>query len=80
MERTRTAGRGPFLPPRDGDVWRIDCSRFEQVDKAGQPPSLGLAGLGTAMDTINSTFPKYFLTSRFLHKYAEKRWMAGQAK
>jgi hypothetical protein len=26
---------GRPLPPRDGDVWRIDCSRFQQVDKAG---------------------------------------------
>ena len=27
---------GRSLPPRDGDVWRIDCSRFQQVDRAGQ--------------------------------------------
>jgi hypothetical protein len=26
---------GRSLPPRDGDVWRIDCSRFQQVDKEG---------------------------------------------
>jgi hypothetical protein len=34
-------GRG--LPPRDGDVWRIDCSRFQQVDRTGNliPPGAG---------------------------------------
>jgi len=33
---------GRSLPPKDGDVWRIDCSRFEQYDKAGKkldPPA-----------------------------------------
>lgn len=34
---------GRPLPPRDGDVWRIDCSRFEQVDETGKliPPGAG---------------------------------------
>jgi hypothetical protein len=34
---------GRSLPPRDGDVWRIDCSRFEQVGPSGQrlDPSAG---------------------------------------
>ncbi len=26
---------GRSLPPKDGDVWRIDCSRFEQCSKDG---------------------------------------------
>lgn len=34
---------GRALPPEEGDVWRIDCSRFEQVDKQGKliPPGAG---------------------------------------
>lgn len=34
---------GRSLPPRDGDVWRIDCSRFQQVGPEGQrlDPSAG---------------------------------------
>jgi hypothetical protein len=28
---------GRALPPRDGDVWRIDCSRFEKIGKDGEP-------------------------------------------
>lgn len=27
---------GRSLPPKDGDVWRIDCSRFEKVGKNGE--------------------------------------------
>jgi hypothetical protein len=29
-----TGGRA--LPPRDGDVWRIDCSRFEKIGPRGE--------------------------------------------
>ena len=34
---------GRSLPPRDGDVWRIDCSRFQQVGPDGKrlDPSAG---------------------------------------
>src|SRR5208337_4361317 len=36
------AGGHP-LPPRDGDVWRIDCSRFEKIGRNGEAldPSAG---------------------------------------
>ena len=27
---------GRSLPPQDGDVWRIDCSRFEKVGRNGE--------------------------------------------
>jgi hypothetical protein len=27
---------GRSLPPKDGDVWRIDCSRFEKIGSNGQ--------------------------------------------
>ena len=34
---------GRALPPKDGDVWRIDCSRFEKVGRNGEAldPSAG---------------------------------------
>lgn len=34
---------GRELPPRDGDVWRIDCSRFQKIGPNGRPldPSAG---------------------------------------
>jgi hypothetical protein len=36
------AGGRP-LPPRDGDQWRIDCSRFEKIARSGEAldPSVG---------------------------------------
>ena len=27
---------GRALPPKDGDVWRIDCSRFEKMGRHGE--------------------------------------------
>jgi hypothetical protein len=27
---------GRVLPPRDGDVWRMDCSRFEKIGRDGE--------------------------------------------
>jgi hypothetical protein len=27
---------GRSLPPKDGDVWRIDCSRFEKIGRDGE--------------------------------------------
>ncbi len=27
---------GRALPPRDGDVWRIDCSRFQKIGRSGE--------------------------------------------
>ncbi len=32
----RDLADGRALPPRHGDVWRIDCSRFQQFDRAGR--------------------------------------------
>ncbi len=34
---------GRSLPPKDGDVWRIDCSRFQKVGRSGEllDPSAG---------------------------------------
>jgi len=39
----RDLADGRALPPGDGDVWRIDCSRFQQFDPAGRKldPSAG---------------------------------------
>jgi hypothetical protein len=42
-EGLRGLADGRALPPRDGDVWRIDCSRFQQFDRTGRKlePSAG---------------------------------------
>jgi hypothetical protein len=42
-EGLRWLADGRSLPPRDGDIWRIDCARFQQFDRRGRPldPSAG---------------------------------------
>jgi hypothetical protein len=42
-EGLRSLADGRALPPREGDVWRIDCSRFQQFDAMGRKldPSAG---------------------------------------
>ena len=42
-EGLRWLADGRALPPRHGDVWRIDCSRFQQFDRNGTKlePSAG---------------------------------------
>jgi hypothetical protein len=35
-EGLRLLADGRSLPPRDGDVWRIDCSRFQHFTAAGE--------------------------------------------
>lgn len=35
-EGLRLLADGRSLPPRDGDVWRIDCSRFQQAGRKGE--------------------------------------------
>jgi hypothetical protein len=42
-EGMRTLAQGRALPPRDGETWRMDFSRFEALDYNGRPtdPSVG---------------------------------------
>ncbi len=35
-EGLRLLADGRSLPPREGDVWRIDCSRFQQIGRHGE--------------------------------------------
>lgn len=44
-EGMRTLAGGRELPPRAGDIWRMDFSRFEAFDREGKPlePSAGWA-------------------------------------
>jgi hypothetical protein len=44
-EGFRHLADGRPLPPNNGDVWRIDCSRFQSVDRGGKPFPPG-AGAG----------------------------------
>jgi len=56
---------GRSLPPQDGDVWRIDCSRFEQVDRDGKPIPPGAGWTWNAHGHYDSHMPEMFPHVRF---------------
>lgn len=53
---------GRRLPPRDGDVWRIDCSRFESVDREGKAyePGMGIGWTWNRHGHYDSHIPEVF--------------------
>ncbi len=51
---------GRSLPPRDGDIWRIDCSRFEQVDRDGRPIPPGAGWTWNRHGHYDSHIPEVF--------------------
>ncbi len=59
---------GRSLPPKDGDVWRIDCSRFEKCDRDGKPldPSPGWTWNrhGHYDSHIPETFPRVTFSTK----------------
>ena len=61
---------GRPLPPRDGDVWRIDCSRFEHVDRNGRPIPPGAGWTWNAHGYYDSHIPEMFPYVRFSSKIA----------
>ena len=56
---------GRSLPPRAGDVWRIDCSRFEQVDPSGQRLPVGAGWTWNRHGHYDSHIPEVFPYVRF---------------
>lgn len=51
---------GRALPPCEGDVWRIDCSRFQQVDRAGNPIPPGAGWTWNRHGHYDSHIPEVF--------------------
>ena len=51
---------GRSLPPLDGDVWRIDCSRFQQVNQSGQPIPPGAGWTWNRHGHYDSHIPEVF--------------------
>ena len=56
---------GRSLPPKDGDVWRIDCSRFEQVGKAGKKLDTAAGWTWNRHGFYDSHIPETFTFVRF---------------
>jgi len=53
---------GRPLPPNNGDVWRIDCSRFQSVDRGGKPlpPGAGAGWTWNRHGHYDSHIPEVF--------------------
>ena len=51
---------GRSVPPKDGDVWRIDCSRFQQVDASGHPIPPGAGWTWNRHGHYDSHIPEVF--------------------
>ncbi len=56
---------GRSLPPRDGDVWRIDCSRFQQIDSRGMPLNPGAGWTWNRHGHYDSHIPETFAFVHF---------------
>lgn len=56
---------GRALPPREGDVWRIDCSRFEQKDRHGKPLERSAGWTWNQHGHYDSHIPEVFPYVRF---------------
>ena len=52
-------------PPKDGDVWRIDCSRFQQRDREGKPIPPGAGWTWNRHGHYDSHMPEVFPYVRF---------------
>lgn len=56
---------GRALPPVDGDVWRIDCSRFQQYDRKGRKLGLPAGWAWKPHGAFDSHMPEKFPRIRF---------------
>ncbi|MBI4877113.1 MAG: carbohydrate-binding family 9-like protein [Acidobacteria bacterium] len=66
-EGLRPLADGRSLPPQDGDVWRIDCSRFQSADRGGNPfpPGEGAGWTWNRHGHYDSHIPEVFPYVRF---------------
>ena len=56
---------GRAVPPENGDVWRIDCSRFQHFDKNGQKLEKDAGWTWNKHGYMNSHIPETFTYVKF---------------
>jgi len=59
---------GRSLPPREGDVWRIDCSRFQQIGRDGEKLDPGDGWTWNRHGHYDSHIPETFSFVHFSEK------------
>jgi hypothetical protein len=56
---------GRSLPPKDGDIWRIDCSRFQQIGLRGERLDTGAGWTWNRHGHYDSHIPETFTYVQF---------------
>lgn len=64
---------GRSLPPRDGDQWRIDCSRFQTVGQDGKPLDPGVGWSWNRHGHYDSHIPEVFPIITFSSECVDER-------
>jgi hypothetical protein len=64
---------GRSLPPRSGDVWRIDCSRFQQFDPSGKKLDPAAGWTWNQHGHYDSHIPETFTFVEFSDVTVDKR-------
>lgn len=59
---------GRALPPREGDEWRIDCSRFQKFDREGNPLKRSAGWTWNRHGHYDSHIPETFPRVRFTRR------------
>ncbi len=76
-EGMRWLASGRPLPPKDGDVWRIDCSRFQQIGPRGERLDPGAGWTWNRHGHYDSHIPETFT---FVHFSSQPVRAAGPGK
>jgi len=63
---------GRSLPPKEGDIWRIDCSRFEQVGPKGEKLDSAVGWTWNRHGHYDSHIPETFTYVHFTRKVVGK--------
>lgn len=66
----RPLADGRSLPPREGDVWRIDCSRFQQIGRHGEKLDPGAGWTWNRHGHYDSHIPEVFTFVEFSERAA----------
>jgi hypothetical protein len=69
----RDLADGRALPPREGDVWRIDCSRFQAFDRAGNKLARSAGWTWNRHGHYDSHIPETFTFVEFSATRVDRR-------
>jgi hypothetical protein len=69
-EGLRLLADGRSLPPRNGDIWRVDCSRFQHIGRNGERLDPGAGWTWNRHGHYDSHIPETFTFVEFSSRTA----------